>query len=1107
MRNLVMRVIAVLWVASTIVSAQTLPSLEDEALAQSEQAQKLMLQGRPADAVPLLKDSLQKLAQAFPSDNPQTRPMYLGRSGITLGQLGFAYSALGQQDQAVKFFEQQAAHLREVLRQSDSLTMRFHTAQALQNLAQHQINVGQAAEGVTTINEAFAILKQLPTTDADVVTLVAGCLSTHGLGLKESGRFDESRQSLQLAIDLREKLYPREKFPLGRRELALAYSNLGVLEGETGRFSEAEVLLTKSIDMQRRLLPKEKFPHGHPDLARALNNLAVFDRMTGRWPAARDLYVEALAIYQAAYPLAKFPYGHADLARTAHNLGRLHAAMGETAKARVQLATAVEMYEVLDQQSRRVVPHPETARSRASYGMFLREQGQLEPAFESLAKSLEARLQLFPESKYSNGHPDLADSLNETGLTCKSLRRYELAVEYLSRALAMNQRLFGTGKSHDGTWRIARSENNLASALHRAGRLPDAEQHYAAAVELLTRQYPTERFPHGHPDMAVCYTNLGRVQIARGENTDRGVDSLLRASAMYRQLAEVFTAEVAESEALNLLESLPTLADDLLSAWPKTKRDPHELYDNLWGLRGLVMEITSDRWRRLARTESPDVVQLLTQYQQARRDLAAQYLAIAGSSAAARPAIAKALTEAQTRKENLERELSQQSVAFQSQREQAQATPTELAKVLHPGSVFVDFILSTRHDESAASGPRYTAFVMAPGQTVRLLDLGPAKPIEESISLWRKDLIAGRASRAAGQLRQQLWEKLEPLLPADTTAIYLAPDGAFATLPWSALPGKQPRTVLLEEYLLVTVPHGRLLWRGLRQPAKTNQNTDRLLSVGGVRYDAPAERKTNSFLPAGVTRPLHNAPYLKETLMEAASAEHLFGTPRTNSLSGAAASGLAVLELLPEVNYAVLSTHSAIDPEAIRDTSRVIDRQESFSSGERISAVQRNPLLKSQLLMAGANLSPQIAADGRVIEDGAVLTGEQIAALRLDQLRLVVLSVCSGALGENVAQEGTFGLPRAFHQAGARNVVTTLWPIDDAATRKLMTLFFWKLWKEDLPPAQALREAQLVMLHHADQLEAWNPQQPLQLDPRKSRTRVPTGARYWASFVLSGDGL
>jgi CHAT domain-containing protein len=73
---------------------------------------------------------------------------------------------------------------------------------------------------------------------------------------------------------------------------------------------------------------------------------------------------------------------------------------------------------------------------------------------------------------------------------------------------------------------------------------------------------------------------------------------------------------------------------------------------------------------------------------------------------------------------------------------------------------------------------------------------------------------------------------------------------------------------------------------------------------------------------------------------------------------------------------------------------------------------------------------------------------------------LAVLSVCETGLGDVAGGEGVFGLQRAFHLAGARNVVATLWKVDDTATAALMAVFYRELWEKGQPPIEALRRAQ-----------------------------------------------
>ena len=83
-----------------------------------------------------------------------------------------------------------------------------------------------------------------------------------------------------------------------------------------------------------------------------------------------------------------------------------------------------------------------------------------------------------------------------------------------------------------------------------------------------------------------------------------------------------------------------------------------------------------------------------------------------------------------------------------------------------------------------------------------------------------------------------------------------------------------------------------------------------------------------------------------------------------------------------------------------------------------------------------------------------------------------MLSACETGLGRLAAGEGTLGLQRASRLPAPKNVVASLWTIDDEATVALMQLFYHNLWDEKKPPAIALREAQLSLLHHPEQIKS-----------------------------------
>ena len=133
-----------------------------------------------------------------------------------------------------------------------------------------------------------------------------------------------------------------------------------------------------------------------------------------------------------------------------------------------------------------------------------------------------------------------------------------------------------------------------------------------------------------------------------------------------------------------------------------------------------------------------------------------------------------------------------------------------------------------------------------------------------------------------------------------------------------------------------------------------------------------------------------------------------------------------------------------------------------------------DPLIHSGLYMAGASGTVTGYAVKTADEDG-ILTAKDIAGLDFSDTDLVVLSACQTALGK-VSDEGVFGLQRGFKKAGVNSLLMSLWPVDDEATRILMTRFYHNL-AGGMDKHEALRESQsylrLVDDGYFDDPEYW----------------------------------
>ena len=114
-------------------------------------------------------------------------------------------------------------------------------------------------------------------------------------------------------------------------------------------------------------------------------------------------------------------------------------------------------------------------------------------------------------------------------------------------------------------------------------------------------------------------------------------------------------------------------------------------------------------------------------------------------------------------------------------------------------------------------------------------------------------------------------------------------------------------------------------------------------------------------------------------------------------------------------------------------------------------------------------------------DNGLLQAWEIFDHVRIDA-DLVTLSACNTALGKEMGGEGLLGLTRAFHYAGARSVMASLWSVADDSTAELMTRFYGYL-KAGKSKDQALQAAQRDLV-------------------RSERFAQPF---HWAAFTLAGD--
>jgi CHAT domain-containing protein len=322
----------------------------------------------------------------------------------------------------------------------------------------------------------------------------------------------------------------------------------------------------------------------------------------------------------------------------------------------------------------------------------------------------------------------------------------------------------------------------------------------------------------------------------------------------------------------------------------------------------------------------------------------------------------------------------------------------------------------------------------APGFAVKAFDVAVQKlALSAAVEALQRS-VAGRRLDFTAQSRELYRLLLGPVeeLVAGIRRLVIVADGVLWNVPFHALADAAGRFVI-DRHAVSYAPSLRLLAEMGRTGRSANSGN--LLAVGNALSGATEE-------PAALRgRSLKLAP-LPDAEREVRSVARYY--PQKRVLLGRDAAEREVKATAGRYGVLHFAGHAVLD--------------------------DRSPLYSFLLLSA--------QGEG---EDG-LLESWEIAELDLPA-ELVVLSACetaSGALGEG---EGLLGLSWAFMAAGARGVVASQWPVDSAATSRLMVDFHRGL-VAGLASDEALRKASLAVR-----------------DAASGATRHPF---YWAPFVLVG---
>jgi CHAT domain-containing protein/Tfp pilus assembly protein PilF len=836
----------------------------------------------------------------------------------------------------------------------------------------------------------------------------------------------------------RNALLEYQKKGAGTLAVGNAFGMLAVAELKRGEFDIAEQHLLQAAKIEKELAPSSL------QTMTIIANLAVMYQGRGQFQEAEKYYLEAKDLDEKYFPRSKY------LARTLEDLGVLFDQEGDLSRSEAYERKALSIANRLGPQS------PYVADVLASLADCLLEQNETLQAERYEKRALAIR------EKSARHGLSVAYSLSTLGRIARIRRNLALAQDYYRRALAIAVKVDAPNldRSH---FLIG-----LASVLRDRQDFVAAEKIYRQAAAILEREDP------GSIDRADTLADLAgtvarqnrldeaeqlyRQALSEFENQTSHLGYVENTRSRYRSehlryyqdFIDLLLAQGHIQQAFEVTEAARarTLLDMLARARVELDQDANPIIRRRHReLQGLLTAESEFRVRILSQPHSPEQLQ----------DIDAK------------------IQDLLLRLQEVEAQLRATHPAYTAMTEARPLSAVEIQKLLDPNTLLLEYSLGddnsyvwavtstslhayplSKRSEIEAAAHNVYRLLTARNRHIKPVDLNRSEAEYRAASNRLARILLQPVTHLLGERR-----------------LIIVADGVLEYIPFSALPepvGGKANLPLVLKHEVVNLPSGSVLAELRRQRINRpsaqygaavladpvfDPNDDRLKeekrkrSPLSLKYSLGDTQLTRSAFDLGLTR--DGKFYLSRLL---------YTRKEANAVIAATISGKNIAALDFNASRAFAMSGALARYRIIHfATHGILNNKHPELSGLVLSLVDKNGKSQRGFLKLQDVYTLKLTAD------------------------LVVLSGCETGLGEHINGEGIVGLTRAFMYAGANRVVASLWSVSDMATASFMADFYDAMERKGMPPAAALRRAQIEM---------W----------REKRWHSPY---FWAAFQLQGE--
>jgi CHAT domain-containing protein len=870
----------------------------------------------------------------------------------------------------------------------------------------------------------------------------------------EQAKYSDAKQIFLRVLSIRKEIIGENN-----KDYSATLNKLATINQFEGNYSEAELLFVKLVDINKQILGENSIEY-----AISIGNLGSLYNLQFKYNEAETLLLKALQLEKNSIGKTHPYYG-----TTLSNLALLYQNQGKFSLAEPFLKESIEITKNSfgENNSKYAVSINSLALLYFLEGNYLKA----EPLF---LKALEIRKNLLGVT-----HPDYALSLDGLAKLYEVQGNYTKAESHLLEVSEINRNTFGINSTNYAT-----SLNNLAGLYQKQRYFLKAEKLYFQASNIYKSNYGDR-----NPDYAISLVNLAlsyqyqkkyteaeilylrALEINRkflGENHPNYITTIHHLAILYRlegidDKASNYFEQFISLNQEKTLDDIYTLTENELIAYINFKKinlfsplsfltdisSQHPIvvnscFNNELLIRNLTIHNKEQTKKAIQKSNNLLLKDKYEQFVSNKKKVTKLSELLIDK----RPSNFSMLID---ETEQLEKELIKESTTFSDFKNSISINFNQIKDKLKKNEISIDIVSYNYYNIRATDSIVYSAFVV--GKELKYPKFIPLFE-EKQLSFL---LERNKSQKDSTRIDKQYLDKaisdlfLKPLEKEleGVTTIYLSLAGLGHQIDFAAFP-LNDKVTFGEQYELhiLSSPSEIMNYKFAGLNKKSNLE---LLLYGGIDYD-----KTNSVAKSN-TGIAENNEALKELQTRSGISEfgYLSGSKKeveaiqgkgvqigfiTTLLEDKAATEESIKKMdgrnTPFVLH--LATHGFFFADPKIDNSKDLTLTPERS---KIYKVSDDPMMRSGLVFAGANKYWGNSYEAIGNEDG-ILTASEISNLDLSACQLVVLSACETGLGEVKGSEGVFGLQRAFKMAGVKNIIMSLWKVQDTQTAELFDIFY-----------------------------------------------------------------